>query len=111
MDAGDCQIVLSTCPDAASAQRIAAALVDEALAACVNIVPGVRSVYRWKGRVEQAEELLLIIKGVRDDYAAIEARLRALHPYELPEIVAVPIASGLGAYLSWLRRPDEGAGE
>lgn len=111
MDAGDCQIVLTTCPDMTSARRLAEALVNERLAACVNILPGLHSVYRWKGQVEQADELLLVIKGMRENYAAIEARVRALHPYELPEVLAVPIASGLGAYLSWLRRPDEGAGE
>lgn len=95
-------IVFNTCPDADSAQRIAEALVDRGLAACVNIVPGLRSVYRWKGKRESAEELLLIIKARAADYAKLEALVRELHPYELPEIVAVSIETGLPTYLKWI---------
>ncbi len=101
------QLVLTTCPDAKTARRLARALVGERLAACVNIVPIEQSVYRWKGRIESARERLLVIKSERRAYAAIERRLRALHPYELPEIIAVPIAAGLGAYLAWISRPDK----
>lgn len=95
-------IVFNTCPDADNAQRIAEALVERNLAACVNIVPGLRSVYRWKGKRESAEELLLIIKARAADYAKLETAIRELHPYELPEIVAVSIETGLPAYLQWI---------
>ncbi|MDO9371205.1 MAG: divalent-cation tolerance protein CutA [Gammaproteobacteria bacterium] len=100
-------MVLCTCPDQDVALSIANALVDGKLAACVNIVPGLRSVYRWKGARENAEEALLIIKSRADDYAPLETAVRALHPYELPEIIAVPICTGLPAYLSWLQRRGE----
>lgn len=96
------QIVLSTCPDAATARTIATALVEQGLAACVNIVPGIESVYQWQGKIENSAELLLIIKTRADHYPALEQALRALHPYELPEVVAVPLATGLPAYLGWI---------
>ena len=95
-------LCLSTCPDAATAQRIAATLVQERLAACVNVVPGLRSVYRWRGAVEQADEVLLVIKSTHARLAALQARLPQLHPYELPELVAVEVAGGLPAYLDWI---------
>ena len=101
-----CQIVLTTCPDAASAERIAQALVEEGLAACVNILPPMRSIYRWKGKIEQAGEQLLVIKAATARFPAIRDRLRVLHPYELPEIIAVPIADGLPEYLAWLNHPE-----
>lgn len=100
-------IVLCTCPDQNVATNIANALVDGRLAACVNIVPGLRSVYRWKDARETAEEVLLIIKSRADDYTPVQAAVRALHPYELPEIIAVPISTGLPAYLAWLGRRGE----
>ncbi len=103
----DCQLILSTCPDTEVAERIADTLVDQKLAACVNLVPGLRSVYRWKGQRERAEEVLLIIKSRTQDYSAVEKALRALHPYELPEIIAVPVSAGLPAYLAWLGRRGE----
>lgn len=102
-----CQLVFSTCPDAASAERIADALVDQKLAACVNLVPGLRSIYRWEGERTSAQEVLLIIKSRTHDYSALENALRALHPYQLPEIIAVPISSGLPAYLAWIGRRGE----
>lgn len=95
-------LVLSTCPDEAVAERIAGALVDQGLAACVNLVPGVTSVYRWQGQREQSSEILLLIKTRRDVYAALQAALRAMHPYEIPEIIALPLARGLDAYLGWV---------
>ena len=95
-------ICFSTCPDADSAGRIATALVDERLAACVNVLPGVRSTYRWQGRLQQADEVLLVIKTTADRYPALQARLPELHPYELPELVAVEACSGLPAYLDWV---------
>lgn len=96
--------VLITCPDAASGERIAATLVEERLAACVNLLPGVRSVYRWRGAVEHAEETLLLVKTAADRLDALTDRVRALHPYELPEIIAVDIAGGLGPYLRWIEQ-------
>ena len=100
------QIVLTTCPDKACAERIAMALVEEGLAACVSILPPMRSIYRWEGKIETASEQLLIIKSVTARFPAIRDRLRALHPYELPEIIAVPIADGLPEYLAWLNHPE-----
>lgn len=101
-------VVLCTCPDRDVAQRIATALVDEELAACVNIVDRVQSVYRWRGGVERDTESLMIVKTTAARYAAVEKRVLALHPYELPEIIAVPIAAGLQGYLDWLERPERG---
>ena len=95
-------ICFCTCPDPASAERIAASLVQERLAACVNILPGLRSVYRWEGAVEAADEVLLLVKTGADAYPALQDRLRALHPYELPELLAVEPAAGLPAYLDWV---------
>lgn len=99
-------LILTTCPDAETAERIAQALVGEGLCACVNILPPMRSVYRWKEAVETAREQLLLIKARAEAQGAIEARIRDLHPYELPEIIGVPIVAGLPAYLAWLTHPD-----
>ncbi len=101
MEAEYC-IVLCTCPDQASAEKIAAAVVAEQLAACVNIIDGVTSVYRWQGETQSSRELQLIIKSRCERYAALQSRVQALHPYELPEIVAVPIVAGLPDYLAWI---------
>ncbi|OGI46694.1 MAG: hypothetical protein A2151_06070 [Candidatus Muproteobacteria bacterium RBG_16_65_34] len=101
------QLVLTTCPSAAAARRIARALVEERLAACVNILPIQQSVYRWRGKVASARELLLLVKSRARAYGAIEKRILALHPYELPEIVAVPLADGYARYLSWIADPDK----
>lgn len=95
-------IVLCTAPDPASAERIAGALVDERLAACVNVLPGVTSVYRWQGRRETDQEVVLIIKTRQSVYQSLEQRIVALHPYELPEVVAVPMVGGLAGYLNWI---------
>ncbi len=103
---GDYRLILSTCPNTRVARRIAAALVGERLAACVNILPLLRSIYRWRGKVESAREVLMVIKARRRDYSNIEQRIRALHPYELPEIVTVGIAGGFSRYLSWIENPD-----
>lgn len=100
------QIVLTTCPDAACAERIARTLVEEGLVACVNILPPMRSIYRWKGKIEHATEQLLVIKSAAARFPAIRDRLRSLHPYELPEIIAVPIVDGLPEYLAWLNHPE-----
>jgi periplasmic divalent cation tolerance protein len=102
----NCQLVLTTCPNRRAANRIARALVGERLAACVNILPIARSVYRWRGKVESAREFLLVIKSLKRAYPRLETRLRALHPYELPEVVAVSIAGGYANYLAWIADPD-----
>ncbi|HYQ72838.1 MAG TPA: divalent-cation tolerance protein CutA [Gammaproteobacteria bacterium] len=99
----DLQIVLCTVPKRETAEMIADALVSEQLAACINILPGVTSVYRWQGAVEHSEELLLIIKTRKTAWPVLEARIQALHPYELPEIVAVPITTGEAEYIQWLK--------
>jgi periplasmic divalent cation tolerance protein len=95
-------LVYCTCPDQAVGLRIADQLVDQRLAACVSLMPGVTSVYAWEGRRETAEELQLLIKTRAECYPALERKLLELHPYELPEIVAVPIEKGLTAYLEWV---------
>ena len=95
-------IVLCTCPDEASARRIAEHLVERRLAACVNLIAGVRSVYVWQGETETASEVQLVIKTSVARYDAVERQIQHLHPYELPEIVAVPIMAGLEGYLEWI---------
>ncbi len=97
-----CYLVLCTCPDRETARTIAAALVEREIAACVNILPGVTSIYRWQGQVEHGEETLLLIKTTRDRYPDLEQDIRARHPYEVPEIIAVPIDQGLPDYLRWV---------
>lgn len=104
----DARLVLIACP-AAQAEALAAALVEARAAACVSLVQGLRSVYRWNGAVERAEETLLLAKTTTTAYPALQALVRARHPYELPEIIAVEIAAGLPAYLQWLA--DETAPE
>lgn len=95
-------LIITNCPDEEVANAIALALVEEKLAACVNLLPRVQSVYRWQGAVESASEIPLLIKSTAARYAALEARIRELHPYAIPEIIAVPITLGLPAYLNWL---------
>ena len=95
-------VVFSTCPDDATAHRIAEQLVAERLAACVNRVPGMRSTYRWRGQVQDEPEVLLVIKTTEDRYATLEMRLKALHPYEVPEIIALPVIAGSQPYLQWV---------
>jgi len=96
-------VVLATAPDADSAASLARALVGERLAACVNLVPGVRSIYRWQGQVEDAAEVLLVIKTRADRCGALASRLRELHPYELPEVLELSAVGGSAAYLDWVR--------
>ena len=100
-------VVLVTAPDAEVGARIARALVAEGLAACVNLVPGVRSIYRWQGAVHDDAEVLLIAKTRAALVSALGDRVRALHPYELPEVIALPVATGSEPYLEWLRSAAE----
>lgn len=95
-------VIISNVPTMESAQALAEDLVGRRLAACVNIMPGVQSVYRWQGKVEQAQEISLFIKTRRACYAAVEVAISALHPYDVPEIIALPINAGLPKYLEWL---------
>jgi len=95
-------LVITNLPDRAAAEKLADALIEKRVAACVNILAPCRSVYRWKGAVQHDEEHPLLIKTSAERYAALEAAIRAGHPYELPEIVAVRIERGLPAYLDWV---------
>ena len=110
-------IVLCTCPDHASARSLATRLVEARLAACVNLIPGVESIYRWQGAVERASEVLLLIKTQAHRLEALQAHILAQHPYELPEILVVQADSGLDRYLRWIEsetaphRPDPPADE
>jgi periplasmic divalent cation tolerance protein len=110
MPAPEILLVLTNMPDRESAERLARTLVENRLAACVNILAPCASVYMWKGGVENADEHPMLIKTTRDRYAALEERIRSGHPYELPEIIAVPVTAGLPAYLEWVaaetRPPD-----
>ncbi len=100
----DIILVMTTCPDADSAQLIAVTLLEQRLAACVNTLPGTKSLYRWEGNIEVAEEFVLLIKTSGSRFALIEDTVKKLHPYELPEIISVPIASGSVEYLDWIKQ-------
>ena len=95
-------IVMTHLPDAATADALAGALVEARLAACASLTTGVHSVYRWQGKIERANEVTLTIKTTQRHYAALEAAIRAAHPYELPEIIALPVVAGLPSYLHWI---------
>jgi len=97
-------VVLVTVPDREQAQRIAETLIAERLAACVNVVPGVWSIYHWRGKVERAAEELLLVKTRETHVARVAARVREIHPYEVPEIIALPVTAGSQAYLDWLEQ-------
>ena len=105
MNEGDptARVVLTTVAHAEGAGRLARVLVEERLAACVSVVPGVESVYRWKGEVESAAEILLLIKTGVEQLAALEARLHELHSYETPEFLVLKVEAGSHAYLEWLQ--------
>lgn len=96
-------VVFCTCPDEATGKRIGSDLVAEKLAACVNVMPGLTSIYEWKGQVETDPECLLVIKTAADRVDSLVSRVPELHPYEVPEVIAVPIAAGLPAYLDWIK--------
>lgn len=95
-------LVITNLPDRDSAQRLARLLLDRRLAACVNILAPCDSVYRWRGEIQRETEHPLLIKTAADRYTELEASIRANHPYELPEIIAVPIARALPVYLNWI---------
>jgi periplasmic divalent cation tolerance protein len=95
-------VVLSTCANAEDAGRIARELVDHRLAACVSVVPGLRSYYHWQDRVETSDEVLLVIKTSRELFARLQSELAKIHPYEVPEILALPVVEGSENYLNWL---------
>jgi periplasmic divalent cation tolerance protein len=102
VDAGDVLLVFTSLPDEPAAQQLARHLVDSRLAACVSVLAPCASTYRWRGAVEQATEVPVVIKTTARRYPELESALRVRHPYELPEIVAVPLARGLPAYLEWM---------
>jgi len=95
-------LVITNLPDRATAERIAETLVTERVAACVNIMAECVSIYRWQGNTEHASEVPLLIKTTRAAYPQLESALRSLHPYEVPEIIALPVRAGLPEYLNWV---------
>jgi periplasmic divalent cation tolerance protein len=95
-------LILSTFPDLATARRISRQLVEERFAACANILPQVESIYWWQGKVEDGNEILVLFKTSADRFPALETTLRQLHPYEVPEIIAVQLSQGLPEYLDWV---------
>ncbi len=106
-DASSLVIVLVTAPDGQVAETLARKLLEDRLVACVNIVPGLRSHYWWEGKIETADEVLMLLKARRDDVPAIAERLRGMHPYEVPEVIAAPVVGGLRAYLDWVEAETE----
>jgi len=95
-------IILTTLPDEVVARSLAQELIKSQMAACINIMPRMSSIYSWKGKIEEGQEHLLMIKTRTERYAAIEQAIRAQHPYELPEIIATPISHGLPEYMNWI---------
>ena len=98
----NCIVILTTCPDIETARIISKALVENHLAACVNIIPGLESIYLWKGVINTDIETLLIIKTTNDKFDAVESMIKSLHPYELPELISLQIDKGLDKYLDWI---------
>ena len=98
----DVLLVLTNVPDEVTAHSIARQVVERRLAACVNVLPAVRSIYQWEGKVEEATEVTLLIKSTQGRYADLEAAIREAHPYDVPEVIAMPVAAGLPAYLNWV---------
>ncbi len=104
----DILLVLTNLPDQAGAERVATALVEQGLVACVNILAPCQSVYRWEGKVERATEVPVLIKTRAIHYPEVELAIRQLHPYQVPEIITLPVSGGLPAYLDWVRQETEG---
>jgi periplasmic divalent cation tolerance protein len=107
-DGSEAVAVYATFPDMAVAERIGASVVEEGLAACANLTPGMRSVYRWKGAIERAEEVVGILKTSRAKAPALIAAIEAAHPYETPAIVVLPIEAGSAGYLRWIAEETRG---
>ncbi len=95
-------VVFSTASSAEEAEKIARGLVNERLASCVNVVPAIRSIYRWQGKIEDSQEVLLIIKSSRERFDALRTLLEKLHSYEVPEVIAMPVVDGARNYLNWM---------
>jgi len=95
-------ITLCTCPNQTVAEELATSLVEQGIAACINIIPKVTSIYKWQGKLEKDDEVLMLIKTDQSRYQDLEQALLSLHPYELPEIIAVPVEQGLTGYLNWV---------
>ena len=106
-------VIISTCADAAEAERVARLLLDERLAACVSILPRVRSYYHWEGAIQSGEEYLLLIKTARALFEQVTARVEAVHSYQVPELLALPVVEGSAKYLEWmdLNLRDTGKGD
>lgn len=100
-------LVLTNLPDVASAEKLAHALIESRAAACVNVLAACRSIYRWEGAVETAAEIPLLIKTTRAAYPQVEEIVRVQHPYDVPELIAIPITHGLPAYLDWLSKETD----
>jgi periplasmic divalent cation tolerance protein len=103
-------VVLVTASSAEEGARLGRALVEERLAACANVIGPIRSIYRWQGAVEEAEERLVVLKARAADVPALETRVRALHSYEVPEVLALPVTAGSAPYLAWLADATERGG-
>ena len=103
----DVLVVLCTCPDAPTAGRLAGELVERRLAACVNVLPEIRSIYRWHGAIQDDGEALMVVKTTGSAYAQLESWLAEHHPYDVPEILALPVARGSAAYLDWVMEETE----
>jgi periplasmic divalent cation tolerance protein len=101
-DPTDALVVLVTTPTPERAAEIARAVVEERLAACGNVVPGLRSIYRWEGQIQDEGEALLVLKTTRARFEALKERVRALHPYQVPEVIALPVQAGSAPYLAWI---------
>ena len=100
-------LILTNVPDQGTAEKLAHALIEARAAACVNVLAACRSIYRWQGAVETADEIPLLIKTTAANYARVEAIVRAQHPYDVPELIATPITHGLPAYLAWVASETE----
>jgi periplasmic divalent cation tolerance protein len=105
--AGPALLAISTFPDAEVAQRVSQQLVEERLVACANILPRVQSIYRWKGKLETTEETVVFFKTTRERFSGLRSRLKELHPYDVPELIAFEIADGLPDYLRWISESCE----
>lgn len=106
-------VVFSTCSSQQEAEKIAANLIEKRIAACVNLIPGVHSIYRWRGKVEYSKEILLLIKSTRELLPQLQSEISRMHSYEVPEVLAVPVVDGMESYLEWMDREllPAGAGD